>query len=154
MQRTKLGLVFLKVVMSFVSCSLYSCPTVRNMPFLVLEALGRELSVILAIWSRPTMRSTAGQGRPEGQTGGSSRFNHWASPTQFKNLRPCPVGSLIEPGLRLPPFPPSQDYAPHTFYSLPSFQRSATNFSEDWFSKAVTLSFRGSMFLVSQALAL
>lgn len=28
------------------------------MPFFVLEALGRELSVILAIWSSPTMRST------------------------------------------------------------------------------------------------
>lgn len=30
------------------------------MPFLVLEALGSELSVILAIWSSPTMRSTVG----------------------------------------------------------------------------------------------
>lgn len=30
------------------------------MPFLVLDALGSELSVILAIWSRPTMRSTVG----------------------------------------------------------------------------------------------
>lgn len=60
MQRTKLGVVLRSVVISFPSCSLYSCPTVRNMPFLVLEALGSELSVILAIWSRPTMRSTVG----------------------------------------------------------------------------------------------
>lgn len=61
MQRTKLGVVLRSVVISFPSCSLYSCPTVRNMPFLVLEALGSELSVILAIWSSPTMRSTEGQ---------------------------------------------------------------------------------------------
>lgn len=60
MQRTKLGVVLRNVVINFPSCSLYSCPTVRNMPFLVLEALGMELSVILAIWSRPTMRSTVG----------------------------------------------------------------------------------------------
>ena len=33
-QRTKLGFVFRRVVISFVSCSLYSAPTVRNMPFL------------------------------------------------------------------------------------------------------------------------
>lgn len=37
---------------------------------------------------------------------------------------------------------------------IPSFQRSATNLSEDWFSSEVTLSFRGSMFFVSQAVAL
>lgn len=36
MQRTKLGFVFLSVAISLDSCSLYSCPTVRNMPFLVL----------------------------------------------------------------------------------------------------------------------
>lgn len=60
MQRTKLGVVLRSVVISFPSCSLYSCPTVRNMPFLVLEALGSELSVILAIWSSPTIRSTGG----------------------------------------------------------------------------------------------
>ena len=60
MQRTKLGVVLRSVVISFPSCSLYSCPTVRNMPFLVLEALGSELSVILAIWSSPTIRSTVG----------------------------------------------------------------------------------------------
>lgn len=38
--------------------------------------------------------------------------------------------------------------------ALPSFHRSATNLSEEALRRAVTLSFSGSMFLVSQALAL
>ena len=38
--------------------------------------------------------------------------------------------------------------------ALPSFHRSATNLSEEALRREVTLSFSGSMFLVSQALAL
>lgn len=92
MQRTKLGVVLRSVVMSFPSCSLYSCPTVRNMPFLVLEALGSELSVILAIWSSPTMRSTAGHIR-----GGVSR---WPPP---QGARPRGGGPPRPPAFPLPP---------------------------------------------------
>lgn len=57
MHLTKLGWVLCRVVMSLARDSLYSCPTVRNIPFLVFEALGIELSVILAIVSRPTTLS-------------------------------------------------------------------------------------------------
>ena len=60
MQRTKLGLVFLSVAMSLASCSLYSCPTVRNMPLRVLKAPGIAVSDMPATWSRPMMRSTGG----------------------------------------------------------------------------------------------
>ncbi len=56
MQRTKLGFVFLKVAMSLDSCSLYSWPTVRNMPLRVLKAPG--ISDMPETLSRPTMRST------------------------------------------------------------------------------------------------
>lgn len=58
MQRTKLGLVFLSVAMSLASCSLYSCPTVRNMPFRVLKAPGSAVSDMPATWSKPMIRST------------------------------------------------------------------------------------------------
>ena len=64
MQRTKLGLVFLSVAMSLASCSLYSCPTVRNMPLRVLKAPGIAVSDMPATWSRPMMRST-GESRQE-----------------------------------------------------------------------------------------
>lgn len=57
MHLTKLGCVLCSVVMSFAKDSLYSCPTVRNIPFLVFEALGMEVSVILANVSRPTTLS-------------------------------------------------------------------------------------------------
>lgn len=57
-QRTKLGLVFLSVAMSLASCSLYSCPTVRNMPFRVLKAPGSAVSDMPATWSKPMIRST------------------------------------------------------------------------------------------------
>ena len=56
MQRTKLGFVFLRVAMSLDSCSLYSWPTVRNMPLRVLKAPG--ISDMPETLSRPTMRST------------------------------------------------------------------------------------------------
>ena len=56
MQRTKLGFVFLRVAMSLDSCSLYSWPTVRNMPLRVLKAPG--ISDIPETLSRPTIRST------------------------------------------------------------------------------------------------
>lgn len=55
MQRTKLGFVFLRVAMSLDSCSLYSWPTVRNMPLRVLKAPGISDMDTL---SRPTIRST------------------------------------------------------------------------------------------------
>lgn len=57
MQRTKFGLVFLSVVMRLPSCSLYSWPTVRNMPLRVLNAPCIE-SDIPATLSKPTIRST------------------------------------------------------------------------------------------------
>ena len=105
MQRTKLGVVLRSVVISFPNCSLYSCPTVRNMPFLVLEALGSELSVILAIWSSPTMRSTVGTrrvasahpgalppcSRPGGQPGG------WRPRRPLLTLRGTPPPSFLHP---------------------------------------------------------
>lgn len=48
--------------MSLPRDSLYSCPTVRNMPFLDLEAAGAAPSdlAILAMVSKPTTRSTMG----------------------------------------------------------------------------------------------
>lgn len=57
-QRTKLGLVFLSVAISLASCSLYSSPTVRNMPFRVLKAPGSAVSDMPATWSKPMIRST------------------------------------------------------------------------------------------------
>lgn len=57
MHLTKFGWVLCSVVISLARDSLYSCPTVRNIPFLVFEALGIELSDILAIVSRPTTLS-------------------------------------------------------------------------------------------------
>lgn len=57
MQRTKLGCVLFRVVISLLSDSLYSWPTVRNMPFLDLVEAGAELSDILVMVSRPTTRS-------------------------------------------------------------------------------------------------
>ncbi|KAG7219370.1 hypothetical protein INR49_019076 [Caranx melampygus] len=58
MQRTKLGWVLCSVVISLPRDSLYSWPTVRNMPFLDFVELGAELSDILVMVSRPTTRST------------------------------------------------------------------------------------------------
>ena len=63
MQRRKLGLVFLSVAMSLVSDSLYSWPTVRNMPFLVFSPAAPNVTGPLLspldTWSRPTILSTA-----------------------------------------------------------------------------------------------
>lgn len=66
-QRRKLGLVFLSVAISLVRDSLYSWPTVRNIPFLVLSpAAPNETGPLLSpadTWSMATILSTRGNQR-------------------------------------------------------------------------------------------
>lgn len=55
---TKLGLVLLSVCISLVSCSLYSWPTVRNIPFLVRAPNDVSLA---AVAPRPTISAVKGK---------------------------------------------------------------------------------------------
>lgn len=79
MQRTKLGFVFLSVAISLDSCSLYSWPTVRNIPLRVLKA--PCISDMPVTLSRPTMLSTERGGKTE-------RRRHYVQSQHDLNISP------------------------------------------------------------------
>lgn len=72
------------------------------MPFLVLEALGSELSVILAIWSRPTMRSTVGYMKDDISLWAPSGVLHYCHKPEDQTVKMMVKGGVSRPHLGVP----------------------------------------------------